>query len=146
MRRQALLLGHCRKQAAQGAVLLRIERRGEPELVLASELRKLAHQPFSGRGEVQSVQPPIVRVAATLDIAALLELVDVNDDPAGQHTQLSAEGLLAAAGVGGDGAQDSRVWWAQLDSGHLFSEERRGVMAELSQQEGHAIGVIASWD
>ena len=91
------------------------------------------------------MQPPILRVAATLDIAALFELVDINDDPAGQHTQLSAEGLLAATGLSGDGAQDSRVWWAQLDSGHLFSELRCGVMAELSQQEGHAIAVIASW-
>lgn len=89
------------------------------------------------------MQPPIVWVAAPLDIAALLELIDVNHDPAGQHAQLSAEGLLAAAGLGGDGAQDSSMWWAQLDSGHLFSEQRRGVMPELSQQEGNVVGVIA---
>ncbi len=112
MRRQTLLLGHRGEQAAQGSVLLRVKRGGEPELVLAREVGKLAQQPFSGRGEVEGVQPAIVGVAATLDIAALLELVDVYDDAAGQHTQLSAEGLLAAAGLGGDGAQDSRVWRA----------------------------------
>ena len=145
MRRQALLPRHRGKEAAQGAVLLRVKRGGEPELVLARELGKLAQQPFSGGGEVEGVQSAIVGVAATLDIAALLELVDVYDDAAGQHTQLSAEGLLAAAGLGGDGAQDSRVWRAQLDGGHLLGEKRRGVMAELSQQEGHAIGVVASW-
>ena len=87
MRRQALLLRQRGEQFAQGAVLLRGERGGELELVLVRELRKLAHQPFSGPGEVQSVQPPIVRIAATLDIAALLELVDVNDDRKTAHAQ-----------------------------------------------------------
>lgn len=144
MRREALLLCHRGEQPAQGAVLFGVERGGEPELVLPSELGKLAHQPFSGRGEVESVQPAIVRVAAPLDIAALLEFVDVDDDAAGQHAQLGAEGLLAAARLGGDGAQDSRVWRAQLDGGHLFGEQCCGVMAELSQQEGHAVGVVAS--
>ena len=122
MRRQALLLRHRGKQATQRVVLLGVKRGGEAELVLARELGKLAHQPLSGRGEVQSVQPTITRVASTLDIATLLKLVDVYDDAAGQHTQLSAQGLLAAAGLGGDVAQDSRVWGAQPDSGHLFGE------------------------
>ena len=145
MRRQALLLRQRSEQFAQGAVLLRGERGGELELVLVRELRKLAHQPFSGRSEVEGVQPPVVGVAAPLDVAALLEFVDVDDDTAGQHPQLSAEGLLAAAGLGSDGAQDSRMWWAQFDSGHLFGEQRGGVMAQLSQQEGHAVGAVASW-
>lgn len=122
VRRQALLPRHLGEQPAQGGALLGFERGGELELVLARELGQLAHQPFSGGCEVERVEPAIVGIAPTLDIAPLLELVDVNDDPAGQHTQLSAEGLLAATGPGGDGAQDSRVWWAQLDCGHLFSE------------------------
>ena len=122
MRRQALLLRQRGKEAAQGVVFLRVKRGGEPELVLARELGKLAHYPFSGRGEVEGVQSAIVRVAATFDIAALLELVDVYDDTAGQHTQLSAEGLLAAAGLGGDGTQDSRVWGGQVGSGDLLGE------------------------
>jgi hypothetical protein len=145
MRRQALLLRHRGKQTAQGAVLLRVKPGGEPKLVLARELGKLAQQTFAGRCEVEGVQPAIVGVAATLDVATFFELVDVYDDAAGQHTKLNAEGLLAAAGLGGDGAQDSRVWRAQLDRGHPLGELRRGVMAELSQQEGHAIGVFASW-
>lgn len=145
MRRQALLPCHRGEQVAQGAALLRVERGGERELVLARKLRKLAHQPFSGRSEVEGVQPAVVGVAAPLDVTALLEFVDVDDDAAGQHAQLGAEGLLAAAGLGGDGAQDSGMWWVQLDSGHLFGEQRRGVMAQLGQQEGHAIGSVASW-
>lgn len=122
MRCQTLLLCHRGKQAAQCAALFRVKRGGEHELVLARELGKLAHQPFSRSSEVQSVQSAVVGVAATLDITALLEFVDVDDDPAGQHTQLSAEGLLAAAGVGGDGAQYSRAGRRQIDSGHLFGE------------------------
>jgi len=122
MGRQALLLRHRGEKLAKGAVLLGVKRGGEPEVVLARELGKLAHQPFPGRGEVESVQPAIVRVAAPFHIATLLKLVDVYDDAAWQHTQLIAEGLLAAAGPGGDGAQDSRVRWAQLDSGHLLGE------------------------
>ena len=145
MRRQALLLRHCGKKAAQGVALLRVKGRGEPQLVLARELGKLAHQLFPGRGEVEGVQPAIVGVTPALDVATLLELVDIDDDSAGQHAQLRAEGLLAAAGLGGDCAQDSRMWWAQLDRGHLFGEQRGGVMAQLSQQEGHAVGAVASW-
>jgi len=83
MRRQALLVCHRSEQAAQGAVFLRVKRGGEQELVLVRELGKLAHQPFPGRGEVERVQPAIARIAATLYVAALLELVDVNDDAAG---------------------------------------------------------------
>jgi hypothetical protein len=133
VRRQALLARHRGQQVAQGAALLRVERGGELELVLARELRKLAHQPFSGRSEVEGVQPAVVGVAAPLDVSALLEFVYVDDDAAGQHTQLRAEGLLAAAGLGSDGAQDSGMRWAQLDGGHLFGEQRGGVMAQLSQ-------------
>jgi len=55
------------------------------------------------------VQPAIVGVAAALDVATVLELVDIDDDAAGQHAQLRAEGLLAAAGPGIDCAQDPRV-------------------------------------
>lgn len=122
MRRKALLLRHCGEEDAQGAALLRIERSGEPEFVLARQFGKFAHQLFPGRGEVEGVQPAVIRVAATLHEATVLEFIDVDNDAAGQHIQLSAEGLLAAAGRGGDGAQDSRVRRAQLDSGHLFGE------------------------
>jgi len=140
MRLQALLPGHRREQRAQGAVLLGVERGGESELVLVRELGKLAHQPFSGRGEVKSVQSAIVGVAAPFDVAALLEFVDIDDDATGQHPQLRAEGLLAAAGLGGDGAQDSRLGRAQLDGGHLFGEQRCGVVAQLGQEESDAVG------
>lgn len=143
MRCQALLFCHRGEQAAQRAVLLGVERGGELQFVLARELRKLAHQLFSGRGEVQGVQSAVVGVASTLDIAAPLEFVDVDDDAAGQHAQLSAEGLLTAAGLGGNGAQDSRVRWRQIDRGHLFGEQCRGVMAELGQQERHPVGAVA---
>ncbi len=145
MRREALLLRHCGKKTPQGVALLSVKRRGEPQLVLARELGKLAHQFFPGRGEVEGVQPAIVGVAAALEVATLLELVDIDDDAARQHAQLSAEGLLAAAGLGGDCTQNPCVWRAQLDGGHLLGEQRRRVMAELSQQECHAILVVAGW-
>ncbi len=122
MRRQALLLRHRGEEPAKGAVLLRVKGRGEPEVMLAREVGKLAHQSFPGRGEKEGVQAAIVRVAAPFDIAALLELVNVYDDAAGQQSQLSAEDLLAAAGLGGDHAQDSRVRWGQFDSGDLLGE------------------------
>ena len=134
---------HRGEKGAQGAALLGVERGGEPEFVLAREFGKLAHQLFPGGGQVKGVQPAVVRVATTLDIAALFELIDVDDDAAGQHAQLSAEGLLAAAGFVGDRAQDSSVWRAQFDGGNRLGEQRRGVMAELSQQEGHPIGAVA---
>lgn len=145
MRRQALLLRHRGKKAAQGVALLRVKGRGEPQLVLARELGKLAHDLFPCCGQVEGVQPAIVRVTPALDVATLLELVDIDDDSAGQHAQLRAEGLLAAAGLGGDCTQDSRVRRAQLDGGHLLGEQRRRVMPELRQQEGHAVLAVAGW-
>ena len=45
------------------------------------------------------MQAPVVGVAATFDVATVLELVDVGDDPARQQAQLSAERLLTAAGI-----------------------------------------------
>ena len=85
----------------------------------------------------------IVRVAAPLDVAAFLKFVDVDDDAAGQNTQLCAEGLLAAAWPGGDGAQNSCMRGGQINGGHLFGEQRRGMVTELSQQKGHAVGTVA---
>jgi hypothetical protein len=34
---------------------------------------------------------------------------------------------------------------AQLDGGHLLGEQRRRVMPELRQQEGHAVLVVTGW-
>jgi hypothetical protein len=145
VRRQSLIPGHRGEQAAQGAVLRRVKGGSESMLVFARELGNLAQQPFSSRREVKGVQPAIVGVTATLQIATLLELVDIYNDAAGQHTQLSAESLLAATGLAGDRAQYSRVWRRQLYRGHLLGEQRRRVMAELGQQEGHSVGVVAGW-
>lgn len=131
------------EKGAQGASLLRVERGGKPSFMLARKFGKLAHQPFPGSGEVEGVQAAVVRIAGALDITTGFELVDIDDHPAGQHAQLLAEGLLAAAGLICYCAQNSRVGWAQVDGGNRFGEQRRGVMAELSQQEGHAVGAVA---
>ena len=93
-------------------------------------------------GEVQRVQPAVVGVAAPFDVAAVLQLVDIGDDAAGQHAELAAERLLASPGFGGDGAKDACVRRGQVDGRHLFGELGGRVVSKLSQQEGDAVAMI----
>ena len=87
------------------------------------------------------MQPAVVGVAAPFDVAAVLQLVDVCDDPARQQPQLPAEGLLAAPGFGRDRAQDPGVRWREIDRRDQVGEYRGGAMAELGQQERHIVTV-----
>ncbi len=122
MRRQALLPGQRGEQAAQGAALLGVKPSGEPVLVLAGQLGQLAHQLFACGGEVERTQPPIAGVAASLDIAAVFEFVDIGDDATGQQVQPCAQSLLAEPGLRRNDPQYARMRRGQLEHGHLFGE------------------------
>ena len=87
------------------------------------------------------MQPAVVGIAATFDVATVLQLVDVGDDPARQQTQLAAERLLAAPGLGRDRAQDPGVRRRELDRRDQVGEYRGGTVAELGQQERHIVTV-----
>jgi len=67
------------------------------------------HRVASLVGEMQGITAPIGRVGAPFEHAALLELVDQHDQPAGQDVQVVREGLLADPARRVDGSQDARV-------------------------------------
>ncbi|ORW63135.1 hypothetical protein AWC20_04340 [Mycobacterium parmense] len=140
--RQALLVGNRDEQLAQDTALLGVKRGGEPQLVLPRKPGHLAQQSFSGGREVQGVQAAVAGVAAPFQEAAVLQLVHVDHHAAGQHSELGAERLLAAAGLGGDGPQDARMGRREPEGRHLLGEERGGVMAQLRQQECHAVWAV----
>ena len=76
------MLGDRRQQLAQGVALLRIQPCGEQPVVLTSQLADLGQHLLAGRGQIERMQSAVVGVAATFDVAAVLQLVDVGHDPA----------------------------------------------------------------
>ncbi|GFG75344.1 hypothetical protein MBOT_27090 [Mycobacterium botniense] len=123
MRRQILLSGHRRREIAQSVPVSGAQTDGEPLFVPACQFDNLAQQLLSRRGEVEGMQSAIVRIAATLDIATLLELIDRDHHMAGQHPRSRTEGLSAAAGLcAGGGATaftgaNRPVAWCEHDHG-----------------------------
>jgi hypothetical protein len=133
MWRKAQVLGHRPKEIAECVAFFGVKARGELNLVLACETTNLAHQLPSLCGQVEGISAAITAVAATLDIPTLLKVVQVADKAARHDAQVGAERLLAAAGICRDGAEDPRVFRAQVEGRELFGEQRGGVKAKLAQ-------------
>ena len=82
MWRQALNARRYRQQLVQGVALLCIQPRGEHPVVLTPQLADLADHLLAGRGQMERMESAVVGVAATFDVAAVLQLIDIGDDPA----------------------------------------------------------------
>ena len=67
--------------------------------MLTREVTDLAHQLLARRAQIEGMEAPVIGVAAAFDIATVLEVVDIGDNPAGQQAQLTTERLLASAGI-----------------------------------------------
>ncbi len=85
--------------------------------------------------EAQLLLPPVGGAAAALDQALLLELVDELDDPARRGPESLGQCLLAQAGALSDDAQHTHLGWRQAEPGEPLGEARRGVRAQLAQEE-----------
>jgi hypothetical protein len=96
---------------------------------------------------MQCVEASVIGVAAPLDVATFLQLVDVRHDATRQHTELTAQRLLAASWFGGDGPKNPGVRRGQVDGRHLLGELRRRIVSELSEKEGDpvAVVVVCAW-
>jgi len=86
-------------------------------------------------GEVQGVLPAIPGAAAALDKAPAFEVVDQGDEAAGVDAEVLGDGVLAAAGLGSDDAQQPTLRRGQSEWGDPVGEPAGGVRAELGQQE-----------
>ena len=77
--------------------------------MIARDTANGLHRVASLVGEMQGIAPPIGGVIATLNHAALLELVDQGHESAWQDAQGSREGLLADPTGGAHEPQDPGV-------------------------------------
>jgi hypothetical protein len=90
VRHQALILRHRGKKLTQHVTLHGVKRGGHLVLVSTCQLGKPAHQLFSGWSKEKRMQSAIGRVAASLNIATILEFIDVGDNTTGEQTKLNA--------------------------------------------------------
>jgi hypothetical protein len=87
---QALILRHRGKKLTQHVALHGVKRGGHLVLVSTRQLGKPAHQLLSGWSKEKRMQSAIGRVAASLNIATILEFIDVGDNTTGEQTELNA--------------------------------------------------------
>lgn len=100
-------------------------------LSLAEYLGNLGKKLFSRAGEVKRVRTSISLVTTAFDVAAFLEVVDIGNDSAGSHAEISAEGALALTRLGSDRAHDSGVRRRQFHIQQLLSKQRGGAVTQL---------------
>ena len=108
-RAQSLLIGNANEEGRQQISLLCTERPEERVLVLAPDAADRFHRVASRVREVQCIAAPVGRIRAPLNHAALFELVDQHDEPAGQDAELFRERLLADPARRVHHAQNARV-------------------------------------
>jgi len=92
---QPLVIGDSKEQRRQQISLLRAECRQQRILVVARDTANRFHRVASLGSEMQRITPPVGRIGAPFNHAALFELVDEHDEPAGQNAKRFREGLLA---------------------------------------------------
>jgi hypothetical protein len=87
---QALILRDRGKKLTQHVALHGVKRGGHLALVSTRQLGKPAHQLLSSRSKEKRMQSAIARVAASLNIATILEFIDVGHNTTGEQTKLNA--------------------------------------------------------
>src|SRR5262249_5174783 len=94
----------------------------------------LVHLPTLAR-EVQRVDAPISGTVAPLDEPTLLELIDENDETAGQDTQDGAQRLLADSRTHVDDSQRACVCRSEPQDGQPFCKLSRCMRTDLRNQK-----------
>lgn len=132
---ESLLVGDAPQERRELGAFVVGERGAEVGFVLGAGAGEAGQGCVALLGHVQGVVPAILRVTAPLDDAGALEVVDEGDEPAGVHAELLGDGLLAAAGLHGDGAEQPALWGGKSQRVDPFGEPGGGVRPELGQQE-----------
>jgi hypothetical protein len=132
---QPLLGRDALQQLEQLPALRDVEPAKQVALGVAADTFELGHEDLPVAGEVQRMDSTVAPAAPTLDEAALFEIVEEHDHPAGGRTELVGNGLLALARMLGDGSKHADVRRGDAERCHLLREPRSGMGAELGQQE-----------
>jgi hypothetical protein len=104
-------------------------------LVGGTDLAHLRHHGLARVGELQLVVATVLDTPLPRDEALLLQNVDQRDDPTGNDTQLSRQGLLTQAWIDGDQAQDPDIPGLEVEVGKPLGEPGRREGPDLRQQE-----------
>jgi hypothetical protein len=84
---------------------------------------------------LKGIDPPVASVLRTFDESSILQLVDKRNQPAGKHPEPVGDFLLTGSFRGGDDPQRTDMGWRQPQRSEPLGKLRRGMGAQLSQQE-----------
>lgn len=135
-RGQSLLFGDTPKERGKLLSLLLAKRSAQGSIVLPSDAANLIERLSALSGDVERVAAAVLGRVTSLDKTALLQLIDQNDQPAGQDAEDRSEGLLGQTRACAEHAEDPRVRRREPKRGQPFRELGRGVGAHLGNQEG----------
>jgi hypothetical protein len=99
-RPKALLIGYPPQKRSQQIALILGQRRQERFLMVARHFTHRLKKVFALLCHMQDIRAPVVRVFASFDEPAVLQLIDEGDKTARKHTQTLSDLLLAEAGRG----------------------------------------------
>ena len=92
---QSLLIGDSKEERRKQISVLRAERSEKRVLVVARDTANGFHRVASFVREVQGIAASVGRIRAAFNHAALFELVEQHDEPAGQNAEVFRKRLLA---------------------------------------------------
>jgi hypothetical protein len=130
---QPLLTGDAHEQIPESGPLLACQSGADIVFVRHGDVRDLMQ--LAARGWIQRVQAAIVGVAAALNEAVPLEVVDKRDDAAGMHPHSLRDHLLAESRRRRDHAHEPDMRRRQANRRESFAYAFGRVRAELSEQK-----------
>src|ERR1700683_3428798 len=133
------------EQAVELCPLGGVERGADVVFVRCADLAEPGHEAGAVTGEVEGVVTAVAGVAAALGQVAFLELDEEEHQPAGRRAELAGEGLLALSGLPGDPAQQGGLRRSGVQRGNAPGKARRGLRAELGEQERVPAPPSRSW-
>jgi len=116
-----------------------VQRRQQSLLLVHRHVPELLKQFVASSGQVQLVGAPVGGVAAALQEAALLEVVDEGHDGAAVEHERPAQCLLRLAFLRDDVAEHAEVPRVKAERGKALREAPMLVSAQLRQQERSAL-------
>ena len=141
--RQSLLLGEARQKSAERRGLLCGQSYGHRPIVLQCDPADRLDRRAAGIRKMDRIAPPIIRYASALDKAALLELVEEDDEAARENRELGAELLLADPFLSREHPEYPRMRRRKLELLEPFGELCRSMRSYLCQKECNSGGWIS---
>jgi hypothetical protein len=135
-----LLVGDALQQRRQLVAFLVRERRTQCPLMLSRNLGNVLQDLAAFARQVQRVAPPIARLIAAFQQAALFQVVDQRDQAAGRDAELSSKRLLADPFCGLNDSKNSGISRNELECPKSFGKGRGSMASNLRQEERRRAG------